>query len=242
MIKIKDLKVEDKLTVRTSQHFPSDKFELVVSAIGKYNVLVLNNTDFEQMYSEKMLNDLQYYRENKMLEAWRNKEWDKLVGQLLETYGQGLFSNTPKDIKKYCKNYDKLSKIGKKSFWIFLLSCMAKKESNFKTECVYQENFKDQNGNYVRSTGLFQLSIESLRAYGFKGIEADLFKADVNIKWAIIILNEWVSRDKCIGLYYRKWWGKKVYLGGGRYWSVLRYGNAQKWIRKTCLIHSKSLS
>jgi len=99
--------------------------------------------------------------------------------------------------------------------WLALVSAMIKEESGFDPNQTYTENFKDANGNNVISTGLFQLSQESARGYGFSGMTTQqLMDPRTNIDVGLTILQKWVSQDGYIS-------GPNN-TGGARYWSVLR--------------------
>jgi hypothetical protein len=102
--------------------------------------------------------------------------------------------------------------------WVRLLSEMARHESNYNPNLTYQESFKNSKGEYVISTGLFQLSYESVAGYGFPGLTTnDLKQPILNITIAVKILERWVVNDGCIACQARGAW-----QGGARYWSVLR--------------------
>lgn len=107
--------------------------------------------------------------------------------------------------------------------WVHLLAAMCKFESSFKETSTYKENFKNSKGEYVISTGLFQVSYESVRGYGFTGITTDDLKDPFkNIEVAIKILEKWVVSDEYIYRTYSGPDGKTHYEGGSRYWAVLR--------------------
>jgi len=173
----------------------------------------------------------------KEIGIWKNEKWDSWAWAFVmhNNYYGGLPILTPKDIKKYCPDYEIFTYYNKVRFWIVFLSAMAKFESKFNPKCEYKENFKDKNGKYIISRGLFQMSIESLRLnYGYKGNESDIHFPIVSIKWAVRILKELIGENKRISGHYRKWYGKKVYLGGARYWAVLRNKKTNDKIKKIC--------
>ena len=111
--------------------------------------------------------------------------------------------------------------------WVHLLTAMAKHESDFKPDLTFQESAALGG---VISTGLFQMSFKSVRAYA-KFARNDLIKAQVaaattnklkdpfyNIMVAVLILNRWVKGDGVIASSSSPW------KGGAQYWSVLRRG------------------
>ncbi len=102
--------------------------------------------------------------------------------------------------------------------WVHLIAAMAKYESSFKPESTYKENFENDAGESVISTGLLQLSYESSRGYGFKGITTEQLKDPFkNIEVGVKILEKWAVQDGVVA-----GTGKSPYRGGSRYWSVLR--------------------
>ena len=102
--------------------------------------------------------------------------------------------------------------------WAHLMGAMVKYESNFKPSSTYKERFKNGRGEYVISTGLFQVSYESARGYGFRGITTEELKDPYkNIDVAVAILKKWALRDGVAANH-----SGTTYRGGSRYWSVLR--------------------
>lgn len=101
---------------------------------------------------------------------------------------------------------------------VHLMAAMAKYESGFNPTSTYKESFKNSRGEYVISTGLFQVSYESSRGYGFSGITTDQLKDPYkNIDVAIAIIDKWATQDGVIAGS-----GKSPYKGLSRYWSTLR--------------------
>ncbi len=131
-------------------------------------------------------------------------------------------AKNPSDVHEFCPNYANLSKAQKKNFWVYLLSSMTEFESGHRPETSYQEAFNDAKGNPVISRGLLQLSIESANAYGCGFATAqEIHDPKKNLSCGLRILNRWVGNDQRLaGRINNKW------LGGARYWSVLRYTNA----------------
>lgn len=112
--------------------------------------------------------------------------------------------------------------------WVYLLAAMAKYESSYKPETTYKENFKNDKGEYVISTGLFQLSYESVGGYGYKVTTEQLKDPFLNIEIAIKILEKWVVSDGYIAGN-----GQSPYKGGARYWSVLRASGKLEQVKST---------
>ena len=71
--------------------------------------------------------------------------------------------NLPATIKLPCKKPTTVNECTYK-----LMVEMARYESGFKPEATYKENFKDSQGRFIISRGLYQLSVESAnqKAYG----------------------------------------------------------------------------
>lgn len=114
--------------------------------------------------------------------------------------------------------------------WVHLFAAMALHESTFNPSLTYKENFKNSRGEYVISTGLFQVSYESSRGYGFQGITTEQLKDPYkNINVAVRIMRTLVARDGVVQ-------GKKgtSWQGAAKYWSVLRSGKAQATLKGLC--------
>lgn len=139
------------------------------------------------------------------------------VKDALREHGDYLLEGEIKDLKKFCIFDDK----SREDYFVFLISVMAKFESNFDTYTAFEESFSDQQGNPVISRGLLQISIESSRNYKCNfNTEKDLHTAKLNLECGVRILNYWAKRDSY--LHHRTWVGN--YRGGARYWAVLREG------------------
>lgn len=114
--------------------------------------------------------------------------------------------------------------------WVHFFAAIAKNESNFNPNLVYKENFKNSRGEYVLSTGLHQVSYESARGYGFKGITTEQLKDPFkNIEVAVKIVKTLAYGDGYAqGRHGTKW------LGAARYFSVFRSGKAQATLKTLC--------
>jgi len=146
------------------------------------------------------------------------KKWTAYVYDAVTEYGKDMLASNPDDIKMFCPNYRNLGSEEKKMFWMHLVSSMTEFESGFKPETSYRESFKDNNGNYIISRGLLQLSIESARGYDCTLDDAeDLHSAQKNLECGVRIINRWVRRDGRVAGNVDGTW-----RGGARYWSVLR--------------------
>lgn len=158
--------------------------------------------------------------------AWNNAEWDaKLRGELKE---EGLDQvGSIADAQTFCPRYGSLTASHRLEFWSVLMVAMAKRESNYKPTTTYQESFKNSKGEPVISTGLFQISYESTRQAKYKcpGVTTESLKNPMqNIGCSVNILAHWVKADKRAAGFS----GSNT--GCGRYWSVCRPGESQKYI------------
>jgi hypothetical protein len=153
--------------------------------------------------------------------AWDNipegKMYTIYTMESLWKYGGDLLAVTNvSDSEIYCALLPKMTKDQRLSFWVALISCMAERESNFKTQTSYKEGFDDSKGDAVISRGLMQLSLESVnqKAYGGNVKRAeDLHDPKINLECAVKILNYWIPKDGFIGT---------AKYGGARYWATLR--------------------
>lgn len=144
--------------------------------------------------------------------------WSRYV--TVEVTASKLDQTTPRDSKEFCPNFAHLTTVERVHFWLVLISAMAKFESGLDPNAEYRESFFDQNGKPVVSRGLLQISKESANAARYScGIsaEGDLHKPEINLKCGVKILAAWVRNDNVIAV--QKGDG---YLGGARYWAVLR--------------------
>ena len=155
--------------------------------------------------------------------AWKlvNKdaEWTRI--SKITVKHTNLINLIPKDIDKFCPNYQNLNSDEKAKFWVGLISIVTKPESNFDPRQTYTEKtIFDKNGKNVVSRGLLQISQESANAYGCNiQQEKDLHKPEINLNCGAKILSKLVTKDQVIGTYGPK---TNKSTGGGRYWSVLR--------------------
>lgn len=145
--------------------------------------------------------------------------------------GATLLDTTPADVGAFCPAYGLLDRTGRVAFWVALISAMAEKESDFNPAAKHTEDFSDSQGAVV-SRGLLQISRESTKHYGCEFSNDDeLHDAHKNLECGVRVLAKLVSRDLWIS--GRTDDAKKNgYLGGARYWSVLRPGSKLELIRR----------
>ncbi|MGZ3652964.1 MAG: transglycosylase SLT domain-containing protein [Bdellovibrionota bacterium] len=145
--------------------------------------------------------------------------WSQHVYDSIPLLAPNLLSHNPNDIAQFCPGYSALSVSDKKNFWVYLLSSLAQLESDFDPNASYTENFKDQNGNYVVSLGLLQLSLGDGANYkcGFSS-NADIENPDKNLDCSLRILNKLVGQNGQLAGQS----GAGAWQGGARYWSTLR--------------------
>lgn len=176
-----------------------------------------------------------------VIPLWENhtsqgKNWTEFMHRELDQSGKNLLDVIPGDQNLFCPNYSNLSLQQRKAYWVFMVSSMARFESNFKPAMSYTEGFNDSQGQPVISRGLLQLSIESGNAYGcqFKSAQ-EVHDPLKNLRCGIKILDRWLSRDgRIAGKVSGQW------RGGARYWSVLREGDKTSY--KSILSWSQNLS
>jgi len=146
--------------------------------------------------------------------------YDGMVETALKTYGKAILVSQPKDATSWCKNLNNTSLDNKIKFYVTLVHALAYHESSYKPEATYKENFKDQKGNYIISTGLLQLSQESANASIYRcGITnaAMLKDPQININCGVKIMNKWIVGDGVI-----QGGGTGAWRGMSRYWSPFR--------------------
>jgi hypothetical protein len=165
----------------------------------------------------------------------KGQEYTAYTISALKSDGQDLVANEPADVSSFCPAYSMLDENGRTAFWVALISAVADRESSFNAEAHYLEKFSDSTGQRVISRGLLQLSLESVRAYGCDIHEAgELLEPQKNLLCGVRVLNQLVAKGGVIsgrlGPGDRTHW-----LGGARYWSVLRPGNKLSEIRAAIL-------
>jgi len=144
--------------------------------------------------------------------AWKNAAWDRELYAAIDR--EALTKLTPADAKDFALDPKK------PEAWARLLVEMAKWESNWKPTTTYTEAFTDAKGRRVVSTGLFQISVESMGGIGCKVTQAEMLTPERNIQCAVKAFAHYVRKDSRIaGL------GPGQWRGGARYWAVLRGSN-----------------
>jgi hypothetical protein len=115
--------------------------------------------------------------------------------------------------------------------WVHLFASIAKNESNFKPALTYRESFKNSKGEYVISTGLYQVSYESAAGYGFRGLTTEALKDPLlNTRVAVAIVKKLSAQDGRLA-------GKKPngqWAGAARYFSVFRVNKVKDTIKGLC--------
>lgn len=141
---------------------------------------------------------------------------------LAEIERSGLPTSQPKDAMAFCGAQGMSA-----TNWMHLIASMVKFESGFDSNQTYRENFRNSKGEYVISTGLLQLSYESVAGYGFRVTTEQLKDPYLNLTIGVKILERWVLKDGVITS------GGKPYRGGARYWSVLRSSGKLNSVKST---------
>jgi hypothetical protein len=155
-------------------------------------------------------------------------QYTHITSEALLNDAPALIDSSPSDVHDFCPAYYLLDRNGRIAFWVGLISAMTDRESSFDTHSQFTENMLDSEGKKVISRGLMQLSVESARSYGCSiGTESDLEDAETNLRCGVKILNQLILADSSIAGFKQRW------LGGARYWSVLRPGGPQTKILAT---------
>lgn len=157
--------------------------------------------------SEATGNERPYYKEQRVVLAWgtSHPDWDKALYEAIDNLKQP-HNGSPVKLKTPCKKLDTRDCAAQ------LLSAIAKRESNFKTETTYNETGHLQG---VVSRGLFQISKDSANGYGCNIVnEKQLHDAQKNIQCAVKILARWSTKDGVLIGPNKK--------GCARYWAVCR--------------------
>lgn len=126
----------------------------------------------------------------------------------------------PRDIGDFCPEYTSMDRLARINFWVQVLAGMARHESSFKPETQHAEDFKDQYGRQVISRGLLQMSIGSVESPCGLRVAEQLHDPFTNLTCGVKLLMRYVRRDNVIADK-----DKDHYLGGARYWAVLRPGH-----------------
>jgi hypothetical protein len=154
--------------------------------------------------------------------AWGEKRADWTAKLISLVDGSKLPDLPMKDIESFEPGYSVRTRAGKVLFWARLISKMSQYESSFNPLAQYKENFKDANGEFVISRGLLQMSIESVRGYGFKLLdETQLHDPILSLNVAVYVMEKLVEKHgrlhghELVG-------GKKKWKGLAAYWSVMR--------------------
>jgi Transglycosylase SLT domain len=122
----------------------------------------------------------------------------------------------PVDVASFWQGYLAANVADRRQFWLMLISAVARMESNFDPDCVYEEPPPLNQ----KSIGLMQLSLTDT-AYGCEFPDEESIKDPKrNLSCAVRILERLVVRDGRIG-------GDSANRtnGGAAYWSTLRTAN-----------------
>lgn len=132
-----------------------------------------------------------------------NKELENFT--LNEVKKQGLADLKPRDAVAFFPNGE-ITPEG----WVNVLSLVSYKESGWNPNTTFKEGMKNSKGETVVSTGLYQLSYESVKGYGFQDATTEKLKDPYyNTTAAIAIMKRGIERTGLIEQ-------------NNSYWSVLR--------------------
>jgi hypothetical protein len=105
----------------------------------------------------------------------------------MDGQGQALMTMVPSDIKTWCPAYEGNNGLDRASFWVGLLSAMAKHESTWNPAAV---------GGGGQWFGLVQISPATARGYGCGATSGEALKDGTdNLSCAIRIMAHTVPRD-----------------------------------------------
>jgi len=148
----------------------------------------------------------------KTFDSWPNQEWAKVALEAVRA--EKLTSIPITDGKLFCpKGLTERN-------WVHLMAGIVTYESNFKPNTTYREAFKSSNGQYVLSSGLFQISISSTQQarYGCKwSSQAELLDPVKNIQCSAKVIRALVTENKAVTNH-----AGTAYKGTARYFSTMR--------------------
>lgn len=134
-----------------------------------------------------------------------------------------------KDIDDYVNGYDSMLIADRSLFYATLFNELCRYESGFNPKATYKEGFNDAKGKPVISTGLFQLSVESLRGYGVKITQEELTDPLKNIDAMLEVAERWLYVDRVIAS------DKAPWRGLARYWSPFRKDSLKKKMKQVTM-------
>ncbi|AHZ85522.1 hypothetical protein Bb109J_c3489 [Bdellovibrio bacteriovorus] len=107
---------------------------------------------------------------------------------------EGLANLQPKDAKNYCPNWDKLTLVQRRHFWLVLVAKLAEIESSFQPTRSYKETKGRSEG--TTSNGLLQMSVHQC---SYLKKEADTFDPKKNLSCGVELMKTLVSETGQIG-------------------------------------------
>ncbi len=154
--------------------------------------------------------------------------WAYYSIEAINNYGMSLVLNPPRDMKKFCPKFKKLTIEQRKYVWVHLLNQIAERESAFDPSVGNDESqFERGNGLTVISRGLLQISFRSSQnpKYVANGClartAAELHDPRLNLGCGIAIMTYLTSQNNCLSC--QKGYGKKKrWKGVSAYWSTMR--------------------
>jgi hypothetical protein len=99
-----------------------------------------------------------------------NPEWDAIIERSLPAAFLG--SRAPRDVRRFCPRFDRMSRVDKREFWAYFFQALAAAEAglNPRTNVRHTEPqvaVRDRvTGQLVHSEGLLQLAYEDAKRYG----------------------------------------------------------------------------
>ncbi|MCX8507340.1 MAG: lytic transglycosylase domain-containing protein [Rhodobacteraceae bacterium] len=134
-------------------------------------------------------------------------EWTAATLAALQKEGAVLVSSVPSDVGQYCPGYARAAPEQRRSFWVGLLSSVARYESRWNPLA---------RGGGGKFKGLMQISDATARAHGCASGQA-LLDGSENLSCAVKIMSQSVARDGAVFGDARRGW-----LGLARDWLPMR--------------------
>lgn len=168
------------------------------------------------------------YSENTDVKSagWENSTLLSRRQWTLHTYAElkqsqpSFASFEPQDIEDFCPGYKTMNEDRRLNFWTQLIAAMVKFESGYNPSAAYREQMFDSQGRQIISRGLLQLTFSTEKEICGLTRESELENGFRNLSCGIKLLHRYLKKDNLIT-------GKsgEKYLGGARYWAVLREGH-----------------
>lgn len=167
-------------------------------------------------------------------------KWTEAIYKEIMESAPALTDEGPKDIKRICPNYLKMSKDARALFWVKMISTLASFESGFRAGATFDDtqNVISNDGDkdevsQIISTGLLQIShlssqqdqyrCDMISANPVQG-NKDLKDPIRNLQCGVRIFNHWIETDRVIAFSPKNnEEGRPIWRGIARYWGPFRH-------------------